>query len=260
MSLTLVVALYRCRRTTATLSSILHEHKALSLGDFGTFKKGFILTHLSIKLHCISLITSFTAALDAWAPPLSTRGRYIVDAAGNRFKLKAGNWHGASGTWKGHGEPALDFNHHAGENAHNLPLGLQYIPILVILDSFESIGINTIRLPFSSEMVHDPQVVEDEWVQANPNLRGKTPLEVFDAVIEALTKRGFAVILNNHTIRSRWCCGVNDGNERWNESQTLEKWADMWLLLVRRYRHNKHVVGADLYNEVRNVGRSGFPG
>jgi hypothetical protein len=34
-----------------------------------------------------------------WVGPLSTRGRYIVDANGNRFKLKAGNWHGASGTW-----------------------------------------------------------------------------------------------------------------------------------------------------------------
>jgi len=93
--------------------------------------------------------------------------------------------------------------------------------------------------------------VQDDWVAANPRLRGKTPLEVFDAVIEALTGRGFAVILNNHTNKSRWCCSVNDDNERWNESQTDAEWADVWLLLVRRYKNNKRVVGADLYNEVR---------
>jgi len=29
-----------------------------------------------------------------WKAPLSTRGRYIVDADGHRFKLKSGNWHG----------------------------------------------------------------------------------------------------------------------------------------------------------------------
>lgn len=28
----------------------------------------------------------------SWKGPLSTRGRYIVDANGNRFKLKSGNW------------------------------------------------------------------------------------------------------------------------------------------------------------------------
>ena len=77
-----------------------------------------------------------------------------------------------------------------------------------------------------------------------------------DAVVEALTARGFAVILNNHTVKSRWCCGVNDLNERWNESQTDAEWADAWLFMVRRYKDNKRVVGADLYNEVRVVSPS----
>lgn len=38
-----------------------------------------------------------TAGAD-WTAPLSTRGRWIVDADGDRFKLRSGNWHGASGT------------------------------------------------------------------------------------------------------------------------------------------------------------------
>ncbi|KAJ7240469.1 cellulase [Mycena rebaudengoi] len=190
-------------------------------------------------------------AVPSWAPPLSTRGRYVVDADGNRFKLKSGNWHGGSGTYTGSGDINDDGNHHASENSHTMPLGLQYVPIAQILDSFEQLGINSIRLQWSNEMIHDGNVIQDSWVAANPQFRGLTPLQVYDAVIKALTDRGFAVIINNHTNKSRWCCGVNDGNERWNESQDLETWLRDWVFMVQRYQSNKRVVGADLYNEVR---------
>ena len=57
-----------------------------------------------------------------WKPPLSTRGRYIVDANGQRFKLIGGNWHGASGTYLGRGDINDPDNHHAGEVAYQTPL------------------------------------------------------------------------------------------------------------------------------------------
>ncbi|KAJ7618283.1 cellulase [Mycena polygramma] len=189
------------------------------------------------------------AATD-WTGPLSTRGRYVVDANGNRFRLQGGNWHGASGTWTGSGDINDDANHHAGENAHTMPLGLQYVPIDQIIDSFVELGVNTIRLQFSNQMLHDTTPVQDAWVAANPQFKGMTPLQVYDAVIKALTDRGIAVIVNNHTNTSIWCCGI-DGNERWNESQDFNTWVSDWLLVVNRYKSNKRVVGADLYNEVR---------
>ncbi|KAG5727603.1 Endoglucanase [Termitomyces sp. T112] len=205
----------------------------------------------ALLLVLILLACQGNAALTDWTPPLSTRGRYIVDANGVRFKLKSGNWHGASGTYTGSGDINVDSNHHANENAHTLPLGLQYTSIDDILDGFESLRINTIRLQFSNEMIHDMAPVQDAWVAANPQFKGLTPLQVYDAVIQALTDKGFAVILNNHTNKSLWCCGVNDGNERWNESQTDDVWQSDWLFMVSRYRNNGRVIGADLYNEVR---------
>ncbi|KAH8834388.1 glycoside hydrolase superfamily [Flagelloscypha sp. PMI_526] len=199
----------------------------------------------------VTLCVTTNAALPAWTPPLSTRGRYVVDANGNRFKLKSGAWHGASGTWTGSGDINDNANHHGTQNSHTLPLGLQYIPIDTILDKFEEYGINSIRFPFSNEMIHDTSIVQDDWVAANPQFKGLTPLKVYDAVIDALTKRGFAVILNNHTNKSKWCCGVADGNERWNESQSWDQWVADWIMMVQRYKMNQKVVGADLYNEVR---------
>ena len=170
----------------------------------------------------------------SWAPPLHTEGRYIVDANGKRFKLKSGNWHGGSGTWTGSGDPNDPADNHAGEVSDQMPLGLDRASIATILASFHELGINSIRLQFSNEMIHDTRPVPDTAVAANPGLRGKTPLQVYDTVVRALTDEGFAVILNNHTNTSRWCCGI-DGNERWNTSQSDAQWEADWLSMVRRY-------------------------
>ncbi|MFD8717545.1 glycoside hydrolase family 5 protein [Streptomyces sp. NPDC059629] len=190
------------------------------------------------------------AAGGTWQPPLSTRGRYIVDADGNRFRLKAANWDGAQGSWTGSGSITDPAEHHAGQDSYGIPLGLDRATLPQLLADFHALGINSIRLPFSNEMIHTTTPVPDAAVAANPRLRGKTPLEVYDAVVAALTKDGFAVILNNHTNTSRWCCAI-DGNERWNTSQSTGQWADDWVFMARRYAANPRVVGADLYNEVR---------
>ncbi|MYX95612.1 cellulase family glycosylhydrolase, partial [Streptomyces sp. SID486] len=185
-----------------------------------------------------------------WAAPLSTRGRYVVDAHGDRFRLKGANWDGAQGSWTGSGSADDPAAHHAGQDSHGIPLGLDRVPLPRLLADFRALGVNTIRLPFSNEMIHSTAPVPDGAVAANPELRGRTPLEVYDAVVEALDRGGFAVILNNHTNTSRWCCGV-DGNERWNSGQTTGHWADDWVFMARRYASVPRVVGADLYNEVR---------
>ncbi|WP_406282052.1 glycoside hydrolase family 5 protein [Embleya sp. NBC_00896] len=194
--------------------------------------------------------TAASALAASWTAPLSTRGRWIVDANGDRFKLKSANWAGAQGTWNGSGDINDPANHHSGENANGMPLGLDRATLPAILAGFHAVGVNSIRLPFSNEMVHATATVPDAAVAANPQLRGKTPLQVFDAVVAALTADGFAVVLNNHTGTTRWCCGV-DGNERWNTSRSTADWVADWVTMANRYKTNKRVVGADLYNEVR---------
>ncbi|MEV6979467.1 cellulase family glycosylhydrolase [Kitasatospora sp. NPDC093806] len=186
----------------------------------------------------------------SWTGPLSTRGRYIVDASGARFKLKAGNWSGAQGTWQGSGDTTDPANNQAGQVSYNLPLGLDRAPLAEITAAFRDLGLNSVRLPFANAMIHDGAAVPDAAVAANPQLRGRTPLQVFDAVVAALTADGFAVILNNHTTSYRFCCGL-DGNERWNSGQSTEQWVADWVFMAERYRLNKRVVGADLRNEVR---------
>lgn len=212
-----------------------------------------VLLHLAclvVSTQDVSSLAKGTSLLDSWTPPLSTRGRYIVDANGRRFKLKGGNWHGASGTYTGFGDYDDPSNHHAGEVAYQTVLGLDRKPLDELVDDMIALGINTVRLPFSNEMLHTTSQVPDKALAANPQLHNKTPLEVYDVVVSALTRRGVAVILNNHTVRSRWCCGL-DSNARWNGAQTTQEWIEDWVRLARRYSDNPRVVGAALYNEVR---------
>jgi len=191
-----------------------------------------------------------TSLAASWTGPLSTSGRYVVDANGNRFKLIGGNWDGAQGHWLGSGSATDPANNEHGEVSYDVPLALDRAPISQILSDFHTLGINSIRLPFADALIHDTSTVPDAAVAANPQLRGLTPLQVYDAVVSALTNDGFAVILNNHTTTYRWCCGL-DGNERWNSGQTTQQWESDWLFMVNRYKSNKRVVGADLRNEVR---------
>ena len=50
-------------------------------------------------------------------------------------------------------------------------------------------GFNCVRLPFSLWMTRQTAAVEDMYLLANPALRGSTPLQVYDACVQALTGR-----------------------------------------------------------------------
>ncbi|MFE3800189.1 cellulase family glycosylhydrolase [Nocardia tengchongensis] len=182
--------------------------------------------------------------------PLSTRGRYIVDANGNRVKLQSGNWHGSSGTWTGSGDDEDPANNAGGEIGHRAPLGLDRVPMDKIVKDFKALGLNSIRLPFSNEMISDTRPVVG--LTANPSLNGLKPLEVYDRAVKALTDAGLGVILNNHTTTTKWCCS-NDGNEFWNSGQDTGKWVDDWAFMAARYKGNPGVIGADLRNEIRRT-------
>lgn len=191
---------------------------------------------------------SWEARADVSRFPLSTRGSAIVDREQQRFKLKSVNWYG----------PSVEAQ---------VVAGLDHQPIEHIVRLIKDFGFNSVRLPFSNQMLHDRQAVKAELIRANPQFLGKTPLEVFDATVSALTDAGLAVVLNNHTTYSEWCCNF-DTNGLWYHSgssgkadQTVEAWEQDWLMLVDRYRDNKAVVAADLRNEVRTsrIGDSFLP-
>jgi endoglucanase len=165
--------------------------------------------------------------------PLGTAGRWVVDANGKRVKLSGYNWNG-------------------GEGPEYVMSGLDTQDRRDIARSLREYGFNAIRLVWSNELVEKNPVVADAKLEGNPDLKGKTALEVMDAVVAALAAEGVMVIMNNHISDAIWCCSSTDDNLLWyNQRYPERKWLADWRLIAGRYRNEPAVIGADLRNEPR---------
>ncbi len=165
--------------------------------------------------------------------PLHTANHWIVDAKGRRVKLAGVNWYGA-------------------DNEEFSVGGLAYRPLAAIVHQVKAMGFNSVRIPWSNELVETNPVVPDYALAANPALKGKHALEVLDLTIDTLAGEGVYVILDNHVSRADWCCYKDDGNALWHSpAYPEERWLADWRFMARRYKHQPAVIGADLRNELR---------
>ena len=169
------------------------------------------------------------------AVPFHTQSRWIVDAKNERFKLASTSWYGAE---------SKDF----------VVAGLDRATLASIAANVRTAGLNSVRLPWSNELVETNPVVAADRLAANPALVGKTALEIFDAVIDALAFEGIVVILDNHVSRADWCCTEKDGNGLWfTDAYPESAWLADWRTMAKRYANVPAVVGADLRNELRGM-------
>ncbi|MEP6503667.1 MAG: cellulase family glycosylhydrolase [Betaproteobacteria bacterium] len=164
---------------------------------------------------------------------LARDGRMIIaDQDGARVRLKSVNWFGFE-------SPTLV----AG--------GLNHRRLSDIVRLIKQGGFNSVRLPWCNEMlVAGPAA--PEFLSANPELAGKTPLQLFDVVVHELSANGLMVILDNHRTRGDWCCDEDHGDGLWySRVQDEAQWLRDWAFMARRQAGNAWVVGAELRNEIR---------
>jgi endoglucanase len=167
------------------------------------------------------------------ATPLSTSGRFIVDAHGKRVRLAGVNWYGAS-------------------EDLGVPAGLDTIHRNLLSQLIIGFGFNCVRFPFSVWMTQQTAPVPDQYLAANPDLSGATPMEVYDACVEALTAAGLMVIPNCHLMDFGWCCSDQDDNGLWfNDRWTADTFTSTWQEIVKRYASNPLVAAVDVKNEPR---------
>ena len=181
--------------------------------------------------------------ISSYELPLRTKGRYIVDGRGRRFKLLSINWYGAS-------------------DELFVPGGLDIQNRTTIAQTVKRLGFNSVRLPYADEMVTTNPKIHERLVSANPDLIGLRALDVFEAVTRALTEAGIAVIINNHITSATWCCGADPCDAAWANDhlgplcrvrQTEEQWIENWETVMSRFVDEPLVIGADLRNEVRGL-------
>ncbi|WP_406631513.1 glycoside hydrolase family 5 protein [Amycolatopsis sp. WGS_07] len=186
-----------------------------------------------ILLTALAIVSTLSAHPADTGYPLHTSGRWILKPDHTRVKLASANWSGA-------------------ESPEHVVAGLDRARLADIARWIKTAGFNSVRLPWSNEMYQRDPAVNDAYLAANPGLKGKHALEIFDRVIDALGREGLMVVLDNHVSVADWCCSPSDGNAFWYTDDYPEPvWIAHWKGMAARYRTKPHVVGAELRNEVR---------
>jgi len=158
--------------------------------------------------------------------PLHTVGSKVVDANGREVRFTGVAWFGF-------------------ETKAFAPHGLWARNWQDMLDQIKAAGFNTIRLPFSNQLLDDSSTAPDSIdYTKNPDLRGLKGLALMDRIIAGAGQRGLGVILDQHRPNA-------DGqSDLWYTDQVPEsRWLGDWTMLARHYRGNSAVIGADLHNE-----------
>jgi endoglucanase len=165
-----------------------------------------------------------------------TQGTSIVDSTGTPVRIVGVTWYGMESTrW--------------------VPAGLDYQPYTEIMSLVKKLGYNTIRLPFSNQLVETNPVVS-EHITANPQFAGQHAMTVLDELVSYAGTLGLKVILDDQISVAETPSMVNNLNEPlWYTSRYPESaWINDWRLLARRYLGNSTVIGFDLRNEPHTGG------
>lgn len=162
---------------------------------------------------------------------LSTSGNQIVDSAGHSVQIAGVNWFGF-------------------ESSTFAPHGLWTRGYKDMMDQMVDLGFNTIRLPFSSEMLHTNAAPNGIDFGKNPDLQGLSALQIMDKIVDYAGEVGLKIILDHH--RSNAGAGTSENGLWYNSQYTQAAWINDWKMLAARYADDPAVIGADLHNEPYN--------
>jgi endoglucanase len=165
-----------------------------------------------------------------------TTGNQIYDAAGNPVRIAGINWYGF-------------------ETVNAVPHGLWSVDYRAMLDTIKGLGYNTVRLPFSDQMIRDNPVpsaiaFNNSSGPINQDLRGLTSLQIMDKIVGYAGTVGLKVILDNH--RSEAGDSAEQNGLWYTADFPQQTWISDWVMLANRYLGNPTVVGVDLRNEPHN--------
>ena len=115
-----------------------------------------------------------------------------------------------------------------------------------MLDQIAALGFNTVRLPFSNDVLTAGRMPQNINYDINPDLAGKTSLEVMDMLIQGAGDRGLKVILDRHRPTAE------AQSELWyTDAVPEDRWIADWVKLAQRYNRQPALLGVDLHNEPR---------
>lgn len=193
----------------------------------GTIANDDIPANVSLSISDASVTESApgTGVAPGW---FKTSGNQIVDSAGKPVQIAGVNWFGM-------------------ESETFAPHGLWTRNYKDMMNQMAALEFNTIRLAYSSEMLHTTAAPNGIDFAKNPDLVGLTSLQIMDKIVAYAGQIGMRVILDHH--RSSKGAGPNSNGLWYEGSYTEAAWINDWKMLAQRYANNPTVIGADLHNE-----------
>lgn len=177
--------------------------------------------------------TSAPGATTTGAGYWHTSGSKILDANGDTVKIAGINWYGFETT---------------DEVVH----GLWSQDYHAIVDDIAHLGYNTIRIPFSNQMVESPIVPDNlsyynSTGPINTDLKGLNSLQVLQKIVAYAGQDGLKVILDDHRSEAG---NSAEANGLWYTSTyTNQNWLADWDTIATMFANNPTVIGFDLRNE-----------
>ena len=164
------------------------------------------------------------AAAGAGSGYWHTSGNQILDSAGDPVRIAGINWYGF-------------------ETPDEIAHGLWAQDYHAIVNDIKNLGYNTIRIPFSNQMVETPIVPQNlSFYNAtgpiNTDLKGLNALQILDKIITYAGQEGLKVILDDHRSEAGESA---EANGLWYTSTyTSQDWVNDWVTLARTVRGQPH--------------------
>lgn len=156
-------------------------------------------------------------------------GSQLVDSTGAPVRMTGINWFGAeTNLYTFHGLWARGYQD--------------------MIDQMAGLGYNTLRVPYSDEMLKDGSTPSSIDFTKNPDLEGLTGLQILDKVIDYAGSKGMRVILDRHRPDS-----AQQSPLWYTDAYPESVWISDWQMLAKHYAGNTTVIGADLHNEPHSI-------
>jgi endoglucanase len=171
-----------------------------------------------------------------------TRGNQIFDSGNHPVRIAGVNWYGA-------------------ETTSAVPGGLGLQDYRAIIQTIHRSGYNTIRIPFSNQMVESPTIpteikfTDRTGAPINADLKGLNSLQILDKIVAYAGEQGLKIILDDH--RSEAGDGTGLSGLWFAQGYPESAWIADWQMLAQRYANNPTVLGMDLRNEPHNASANG---
>ena len=218
------MALRTHRQLAATLTATL-----AATGAAAAVVGGMLLPPASAG----TLAARAAPAAGAGAGYWHTSGNQILDSNGNPVRIAGINWYGF-------------------ETPDEIAHGLWVQDYHTVINDIAALGYNTIRIPFSNQMVETPIVPQNLAFNnnsgpINSDLKGLNALQDLQKIVTAAGQAGLKVILDDH--RSEAGESAEQNGLWYTSTYTSQNWVNDWAALAKMFAGNPTVIGFDLRNE-----------